>query len=581
MKKKHAQPLTDPETGIRSPRLSASEGGEEGAKTRAPRLRVPNRRTLGEEDRSGDTQQEQTVYSADTTDIQEPAITEEIGDFGQSAQEQGLQEQDWGSDWEGGLYPDEWQVRADALDYSSGGAAEGASDMDPHSQEAQQLGGQESPEEISWDLETAYESPEEEIQSPAQDGAQDSSFSTSGLSLNALKRARYARAIEKEGKAPRRLWRRRYSRIWKQIWGYGPLTRKLLVLSLLIFVVTVTLLLPPFYAGRIRIVGLHQLQGSRVLEVSGLHTGQHMLSGLGGSLEGWLRLRYTSAEQRILAALPEVQEVQITPTLPGEIQIRIVERIGVAYIHSDDSYLIVDREGVVLSILTEEPKGLPLIEGVSQSTARVGQAIDAGLRRDLSSAVQIIATVLETDLRAGDQWNFLGRVQSIRPLAQDGHLLLVRNDNGSILTVRLGAVSELKDHLFWLRAVLKRQLLSVLPDGMLDLSGAYRMYRPQSAFVVSGSGGETQGKQPILSNPSQSQAEHETAEKEGELESRRSSSDSGNSGNSGSVQPAQTQPAVPRSSQDQEQAAGSSQNSFLPQFPDPLQNESADSVLNP
>ncbi len=118
---------------------------------------------------------------------------------------------------------------------------------------------------------------------------------------------------------------------------------------------------------QLRTIGLQTdgtLQREQILKVADLHEGKNIFSvNLG---------RVRDSLQR----LPQVDEAEVVRKLPGEIDIRVVERKPVAWITGDkqisdpfvsDAAFLVDARGVLMreKKLLREYLGLPLISGCS------------------------------------------------------------------------------------------------------------------------------------------------------------------------------------------------------------------------
>ena len=111
------------------------------------------------------------------------------------------------------------------------------------------------------------------------------------------------------------------------------------------------------------------LQREQILKVADLHEGENIFSvNLG---------RVRDSVQR----LPQVDEVEVVRKLPGEIDIRVVERKPVAWITGEkqisdpfvsDAAFLVDARGVLMreKKLLPEYLGLPLISGCSSEYLR-------------------------------------------------------------------------------------------------------------------------------------------------------------------------------------------------------------------
>jgi len=118
------------------------------------------------------------------------------------------------------------------------------------------------------------------------------------------------------------------------------------------------------------------LQREQILKVADLHEGENIFSvNLG---------RVRDSVQR----LPQVDEAEVVRKLPGEIDIRVVERKPVAWITGDkqisdpfvsDAAFLVDARGVLMKEkkLLPEYLGLPLISGCSSESLEAGKVVES------------------------------------------------------------------------------------------------------------------------------------------------------------------------------------------------------------
>ena len=121
-----------------------------------------------------------------------------------------------------------------------------------------------------------------------------------------------------------------------------------------------------------------------------------------------------------LQQLPQVDEVQVTRKLPGEIDIRIVERKPIAWITSDkqisdpfasDVAFLVDARGVLMKEkkLLPEYLGLPLITGCTSESLEPGKTVGSFeakaalelLRLSTASFMQTRFQIREIDVSKG------------------------------------------------------------------------------------------------------------------------------------------------------------------------------------
>src|SRR5438046_4390713 len=123
---------------------------------------------------------------------------------------------------------------------------------------------------------------------------------------------------------------------------------------------------------------------------------------------------------RVLQQLPQVDEVEVVRKLPGEIDIRILERKPIAWITSEkqisdpfqsDVAFLIDARGVLMKEkkLLPEYLGLPLITGCSAESLEPGKTVESFeakaalelLRQSTASFMQTRFQVREIDVSKG------------------------------------------------------------------------------------------------------------------------------------------------------------------------------------
>src|SRR5215831_17768021 len=133
---------------------------------------------------------------------------------------------------------------------------------------------------------------------------------------------------------------------------------------------------PDYRLSQITVQTDGRLQRDQVLKATGIHEGENIFK---------VNL---SQVQESLQQLPQVDEVQVIRKMPGEIDIRIVERKPVAWITSDkqisdpfasDVAFLVDARGVLMreKKLLPEYLGLPLITGCMSESLDEGKVVES------------------------------------------------------------------------------------------------------------------------------------------------------------------------------------------------------------
>jgi cell division septal protein FtsQ len=147
------------------------------------------------------------------------------------------------------------------------------------------------------------------------------------------------------------------------------------------------------------------LQRDQVLKAADLHEGANIF-----------KVNLAQVHDRI-QQLPQTDEVQVVRKLPGEIDIRVVERKPVAWITSEkeisdpfasDAAFLVDARGVLMKQkkLLPEYLGLPLILGCSSESLEAGKVVESPeaktalelLRLSAASFLQMRFQIREIDL---------------------------------------------------------------------------------------------------------------------------------------------------------------------------------------
>src|SRR6266567_4056803 len=164
------------------------------------------------------------------------------------------------------------------------------------------------------------------------------------------------------------------------------------------------------------------LQREQVLKAADLHEGENLF-----------RVNLALVHDRI-QQLPQTDEVQVVRKLPGEIDIRVVERKPVAWITSEkeisdpftsDAAFLVDGRGVLMKQkkLLPEYLGLPLILGCSSESLEAGKVVE-------SSEAKTALELLRLSSRISLQMRFQIREIDI----SKGYCLLVTDKNNARVT---------------------------------------------------------------------------------------------------------------------------------------------------
>lgn len=255
-------------------------------------------------------------------------------------------------------------------------------------------------------------------------------------------------------------------------WVWTPAT--ILVLVLLVW------LLPIFHLSKWEISEeLRSLSREAVIADSGLKEGQHLFSGLGGSVELLLRRRYGAAETRLLNLYPTLKSVEIRMHIPYTVTFDLVERVEVAYVSIPDQCVMIDKDGVVLRILDQAPDNLPVIKGIKVTSMQLGAPLKVDVPDALNRAMTLMGAIIEADRDTRTTTRLLSQVRQIRPLSgRQLFLTVVLPDTGEELTVTAETGPDQTDDMLWLRFALDQDAFNGKGKGVLNLTGDNRTFTP-------------------------------------------------------------------------------------------------------
>ncbi len=237
--------------------------------------------------------------------------------------------------------------------------------------------------------------------------------------------------------------------------------------------------LPAFHVTDITVSGLRQLDPKAVIEQSGLVDGQHLFSQLGGSPGAWLRLRYGGVEQNLTASFPFIREVSVQMKFPSEIRIEIEERLEVAYLVIPDGYVMIDKAGVALTILSTAPANIPVIDGLTVSQMTLGQPLTVDVPAALNSAIELMGAIIEADKDQRIDLKLLPRISSMMPISSRKVYMTVElPGSGTLLSVSAETGDDALDDMLWLRYAVAQNAFADKGQGVLDLTGSHKTFTP-------------------------------------------------------------------------------------------------------
>ncbi len=97
--------------------------------------------------------------------------------------------------------------------------------------------------------------------------------------------------------------------------------------------------------------------------------------------------------------LPRVAEVDVRRSLPGTVEIAVVERTPVAYVVAQDGFHLVDGEGVDYAVKKKAPPGLPSLKATDQRAVEAAVEVLAAVPAKLRPTVKAVSADTVHDVR--------------------------------------------------------------------------------------------------------------------------------------------------------------------------------------
>ncbi len=254
----------------------------------------------------------------------------------------------------------------------------------------------------------------------------------------------------------------------------------IVILCLLILSGLFVFFLPQFYISQIRVSGQRVLTKEDIMIKTHIRTGEHILSGVSGSLADIFSLRHPDKEKLIKETFPYVKEVTVRSEFPSVLSVILEERIEVAYISIQDGFLIIDADGVALEVMNRTmTPAVPVIEGLIVRSIDLGSVAEVDKQDYLKQTAVVLTCVFNADMDTRAEIRLLDTITAIRPVGENtAYMKLTLPDEGGILNVKVAASDDICEDMLWLRFALSQRKLNGLGEGILDLTTSQRVFVP-------------------------------------------------------------------------------------------------------
>jgi cell division protein FtsQ len=223
----------------------------------------------------------------------------------------------------------------------------------------------------------------------------------------------------------------------------------LLILILLFILVCMVLIGTEIFQIKIITVsGNEKILYNNIVNISGIEQGDNIF-----------KLDKELVKKRIENAQPYLEVISIDRKYPDEVVIHVRERQAAAAIPYLSSYIIIDREGIVLDILRELDAGqYPEAEGLHVKSFMKGKIIVLADSYQLKALCRVIQGIYDWDVQ-----NHISKILMANP----DDIILISPQG---IEIRLGQAVSVDQKLKWLT---KTEVLSIIhgnENGQLDIS---------------------------------------------------------------------------------------------------------------
>lgn len=204
-----------------------------------------------------------------------------------------------------------------------------------------------------------------------------------------------------------------------------------------------------FQINEITVLGNEKIVYNDIVNRSGIVYGDNIF-----------KLDKELVEKRI-EANPYLDVISIVRKYPDQVIITVRERQAAAIIPYLNSYFIIDKEGYILEIKSEQGViDYPIIQGITISSFVVGKKIAVNEEYQLTALQRILNAVYELELQ--DQ------ISEIRMENVDDIYIMLNTG----IQVRIGQAIDVEKKLIWLKSEDVQKTINGVLGGVLDVSAA-------------------------------------------------------------------------------------------------------------
>ena len=183
------------------------------------------------------------------------------------------------------------------------------------------------------------------------------------------------------------------------------------ILCLAVLAVILFLMSPVFKIKTIGVEGNIELKKTDIIDASGIKKGNNIFA--------------IDSQKAVdgISALGKITDIEIIRSFPGDVTIRVFEKLECAYIMEKAAYTGIDESGMVISTMSALDRNVPVIKGIKLTDTKRGQYIKID-RKDAKIVSELIVKML-TEMKSQD---ILGKVKYIDITDLNDIKMTLRND---------------------------------------------------------------------------------------------------------------------------------------------------------
>lgn len=260
------------------------------------------------------------------------------------------------------------------------------------------------------------------------------------------------------------------------------LKRRGILLLLSLVLVALIYFLPIFHVRTVEVSGNTHHSTDEILQLVQIEKGSHLLANIGGSPLSYLIFRNRRLEEK-LTSLPYVDEAVVRPAFFGKIQIKIKERVAIAFVETEEASFLIDKQGRLLERLEKQIlPNVPVLSNVELDRQTPGEFLSEESMLKLKSMLYVLNAIVKSD-QSTNGLKLLPEVERITVDEQENRRLLFRtNYAGEGIWVKLGTNETLMETMSWLRALLQSEELKQTGPGEVDATSMNKYFISQKVL---------------------------------------------------------------------------------------------------